>query len=176
MKKTLILAILLTMAAGLALAQCPDCAQGQGMQGKVIEKREMRMQGGPGMRGKGMEPWWKNPETVKALALTDKQVSDIDDLTTKHQKDMVKLDADLKIMRIDMRQLIENNAADKDIRDKSKQVSQLKQKMHDAMLEHMLDLRRVLTADQQKKLKELKQPHGRGGMMMNMDDKGPDKD
>jgi len=182
-KQATMLIALLAVVASLALAQCPagaQCPPGAqcGEQGKMIEKREIRMQGGPGMgmRGKGMGQWWKNPEMVKALALTDKQLGDIEDLTIKHRKEMIKQDADLKIMRMDMQKLIADNAPDGDIRAQSKKVSALKQKMHDAMLEHMLDLRRILTPDQQKKLKELKQTMGHGGMMMKMDCPEPGQD
>ncbi len=185
MKKTSMLVALLAAAAGLALAQCPpgaQCPSGtkcHGMQGQVIEKREIRMQGEPGeMRGQGMGmrgQWWKDAETVKALALSDKQQKDIEDLTVKHHKEMIKLDADLKILRVDMHQLIEDNGSDSDIRAQAKKVSQLKQKMSDAMLDHMLDLRRILTPDQQKKLQEVRKSKG-PGQMMKMDFPEPDQD
>ena len=157
MKQVFTLMALLAVAAGLALAQMPghDCHEG----GQRIEKREVRMMGGgdgPGM-GMGMRgQWWENPEVVKELGLTDKQSDDIDALSTKNRKEMIKTGADLKIKQMEMMDLVGDNAKDSEIKAKSKEVFQLREKMHDAKIEHMLAIRKILTEEQQAKLKAMK--------------------
>ena len=153
MKKTLTLAAVLLIAAGMALAQCP---MGQGEQGgQRIERREIKIMDGDGPRGAGMGrgQWWENPEIAKNLGLTAEQTEKIDQMALKHRKEMVKLQADHKIAMMDYRELLEDNASDSDIRKKSGELKALMNKQHDAKTEHMLELRKVLTPDQQKKLK-----------------------
>ncbi|MCU0607485.1 MAG: Spy/CpxP family protein refolding chaperone [Candidatus Edwardsbacteria bacterium] len=167
MKQVFTLIAVTAVAAGLALAQMPghDCQEG----GKRIEKREVRMikGDGPGM-GMGMRgQWWENPEVCKELALTDKQAGDIDALAMQHRKEMIKSGADLKIKQLELHDMIGENAKDAEIKAKAKEVFQLKQKLHDARLDHMLAVRRVLTGEQQAKLKAMKgRLHGHRGMMM----------
>lgn len=177
MKQVLTLIAALAVAAGLALAQCPQMGgpggQNDGpMGGQRIEKREVCMikgGDGPGMgMGMGMRgQWWENPGVVKELGLTDKQSDDIDALSMRHRKDMIKAGADLKIKQMEMMDLIGDNAKDNDIRAKSKEVFQLRQKMHDAKIEQMLAIRKILTEEQQAKLKAMKgKMRGHRGMMM----------
>lgn len=168
MKKVFTLMAVTAVAAALALAQCPMGGQGEGpMGGQRIEKREVRMikGNGPGM-GMGGQ-WWENPEVCKDLALTDKQSNDIDALATQHRKEMIKAGADLKIKQMELHDMIGENAKDAEIRAKAKEVFQLKQKLHDARLDHMLAVRRILSDEQQAKLKAMKgMLRGHRGMMM----------
>jgi Spy/CpxP family protein refolding chaperone len=175
MKQVFTMMSVLAVAAGLALAQCPQMGGAGGqcdgtMGGQKIEKREVRMirgGDGPGM-GMGMRgQWWENPEVVKELGLTDKQSGDIDNLATKQRKDMIKAGADLKIKQMELMDLIGDNAKDNEIKAKSKEVFQLREKMHDAMIEHLLAVRKLLTEEQQAKLKALKgKMRAHRGMMM----------
>ncbi|MBI5805610.1 Spy/CpxP family protein refolding chaperone [candidate division TA06 bacterium] len=153
MKKTLTLAAVLLITAGVALAQCP---MGQGEPGgQRIERREIKIMDGDGPRGMGMGrgQWWENPEIAKNLGLTAEQTEKIDQLALKHRKDMVKLEADMKIARMEYQDILEGNATDSEIRKKSGEMKALMNKLHDAKTEHLLELRKVLTAEQQKKLK-----------------------
>ncbi len=154
MRKTFILAITLLMAAGLALAQCP-MGQGKGdgpKGGAMMEQGGMKDCGNPGM-GMGRGQWWENPEIAKNLGLSAEQTEKIDQLSLKHRKEMVKLEAEMKIARMEYQDIMEGNATDSEIRKKSGEMKALMNKLHDAKTEHLLELRKVLTADQQKKLK-----------------------
>ncbi len=157
MKQVFTLTAVAAVAAGLCLAQMPghDCHEG----GPRTEKREIRMikgGDGPGM-GMGMRgEWWENPEVVKGLGLSDKQAKDIDALAMQHRKEMIKAGADLKIKRMELHGMIGDNAKDAEIKAKAREVSQLKQRLHDARIDHLLSVRKVLTAEQQAKLKEMK--------------------
>jgi Spy/CpxP family protein refolding chaperone len=153
MKKTLTLAAILLIAAGAALAQCPMGQKGDGRKGgSMMEKGGMKDCGKSGM-GMGRGQWWENPEVVKSLGLTAEQAGKIDQMALKHRKEMVKLQADHKIAMMDYRELLEDNASDSEIRKKSGELKALMNKQHDARTDHMLEVRKVLTAEQQKKLK-----------------------
>jgi len=154
MKKTLTLAVILMIAAGVALAQCPmGQGKGDGPKGGAMMGQGGMMGGGDQGMGMGRGQWWENPEIAKNLGLTAEQTEKIDQLALKHRKDMVKLEADMKISRMEYQDLLENNASDSEIRKKSGEMKALMNKLHDAKTEHLLELRKVLTADQQKKLK-----------------------
>jgi Spy/CpxP family protein refolding chaperone len=148
------------------------------MGGQMMERKEVRIMKGEGGRGMGMGrgQWWENPETVKELGLTSEQAEKIDQLSLKHRKEMVKLQAELKIVRMDLQNLIEDNASDADIRKKSNEVKLLNDKEHEARTEHMLEVRRVLSAEQQKKLKNLHRNMRRHMMRNNHNCSGCDKD
>ncbi len=163
--KRIILALVLTAAvAGLALAQCP----GHGSHGPMVERKEVMMRmdrggcGGCGQpeQGMGCGPgagqWWENPVVVKELGLSDKQSEQIDQLVLAHRKNVIKLEADLRIAEIEFRDLMEGNPSEAEVRKKAKAMSQLREKLHDLRIDHLLAVRRVLTAEQQKKLQEMR--------------------
>ena len=173
MKKTLTLATILLMAAGLAWAQCPTGqGKGDGPKGGAMMEHGGMMDGGNQGMGMGRGQWWENPEVVKNLGLTAEQTEKIDQIALKHRKEMVKLQADMKIAHMEYQDIMEGNATDGEIRKKSGEMKSLMNKLHDAKTEHMLEVRKVLTAEQQKKLKAEKT-----GMRRQMkNDHGCDKD
>ncbi len=164
--KRLFMAILLAGAvASLAMAQCPG-HQGQGQMSGKNDARGMMDRGGHRGAGMGLGQWWENPMVVKELGLSDKQAEQIDDLTLKHRKSVVRLEADLKIAEMDFQDLMEGDPSESEIRKKAKDMSQLRERMQDLRIDHMLAVRRVLTPEQQKKLKELKPSRRQHRMMM----------
>lgn len=174
--KKLTLAILTAVAvSGMALAQCP----GHDEKGLKMEKKEIRVrmdrEGGNcpdrGHMGIGRDQWWENPMMAKELGLTEKQTEQIKALALNHRKAVIKLEADLKIAELEMRSLMDGDPSDADVRKRAKAVSQLREKLHEMRIEHMLAVRKVLTPEQQKKLREIR-PGGRGLKMMKMDKAG----
>lgn len=166
--KKLTLAILLAGAvAGMAAAQH---SRHEG-KGPMIEKKEVRVRmdrdchEGMGRMGMGHGQWWENPTAVKELGLTEKQAEQIEGLSLNHRKAVIKLEADLKIAELEMRSLMDGDPSDSDVRKRAKAVSQLREKMHEMGIEHMLAVRKALTPEQQKKLKDLK-AGGRGHRRM----------
>jgi Spy/CpxP family protein refolding chaperone len=138
----------------------------------MIEKKEVRVRmdrdchDGMGHKGMGRGQWWENPVAVKELGLSEQQTQKIDDLSLNHRKNAIKLQADLKIAELEMRSLMGGDPSDSDVRKKAKAVSQLREKLHETRIEHMLALRKVLTPEQQKKLKDMKPGMGQRRMMM----------
>ncbi len=123
--------------------------------------------GDPQTRPERLERFRWGLQRTKELGLTDKQAGDIDALATQHRKEMIKTGADLKIKQMELADLIGENAKDADIKAKAKEAFQLRQKMHDARLDHMLSVRRMLSEEQQAKLKAMKgKLRGHRGMMM----------
>lgn len=164
MKRWMLIVLPLVAISVAAWAQCHE----PGSPGPKVEKeiRIQRMERGdhdcPMMAGRGhgygmgRGQWWENPLVVKELGLSEAQSKQIDDLALKHRKAVVKLEADIKIAEMDFGNLIEDNGSETEIRKKAKELSQLREKMQELRIDHLLAMRKVLTAEQQKKLKELR--------------------
>ncbi|MCU0605994.1 MAG: Spy/CpxP family protein refolding chaperone [Candidatus Edwardsbacteria bacterium] len=120
---------------------------------------------GRGMMGRSRANCCTSPEMAKKLGLSEDQVKNIDDLASKHRTAMIKMEADLKIACMEMQDLMDSNAGDSGIKGKAKAISVLRQKIEDARLSHMLDCRKILTAEQQKKMKTVCGPMYGHGMM-----------
>lgn len=149
--------ILVTLAAAavstMALSQCRE----QEGRGRMDGRHEMC--GGMechGQRGMGQGQWWENPAVVKELGLSDKQTEQMDQLSLSHRKNVIKLEADLKIAEIEFRDMMEGDPSEADVRKKAKALSQLREKLQDLRIDHMLAVRKVLTPEQQKKLQDMK--------------------
>ncbi len=154
MKKAILLMVPALMLAASAMAQCP----GGGEKNIRIEKRIER--DGPGMmgegRGMGRGQWWENPEMAKEIGLTDEQVKKIDGMATAHRKEMIKTEADLKIANMELQDLFDEAGNEGAIRKKAAEVSKLQEKIYNSRIEHRLAVNKVLTAEQQKKMKSVK--------------------
>lgn len=98
---------------------------------------------------------------LEKLKLTDQQQEKLQDLMIQHQKDMVPKQADLKLAKLGLKEImmksdINENAA----LDQMDKISAIKAKIAKLRLQHKLATRKILTADQ---LKEFKQMHGMMG-------------
>jgi Spy/CpxP family protein refolding chaperone len=150
MKKAILLMVPALMLAASAMAQCP----GGGEKNIRIEKRIEK--GGPGMEHEGRGQWWENPELAKEIGLSDEQIKKIDAMATAHRKEMIKTEADLKIANMDLQDLFDEAGNEGVVRKKAAEVSKLQEKMYNSRIEHRLAMNKVLTAEQQKKMKSMK--------------------
>ncbi|HAD82946.1 MAG: hypothetical protein A2509_11350 [Candidatus Edwardsbacteria bacterium RIFOXYD12_FULL_50_11] len=154
MKKVILLMVPALMLAASAMAQCP----GGGEKNIRIEKRIER--DGHGMmnegRGMGRGQWWENPVIAKEIGLTEAQAKKIDDMATAQRKETIKMNADLKIAKIELQDLFDEVGNEGAIRKKAAEVSKLQEKIYNARIEHRLAMNKVLTAEQQKKMKSIK--------------------
>lgn len=174
MKKALMLIVPLAIVAASVMAQCPGTGTGN-MGNMMIEKRiEM---GGPGMmgegRGMGRGQWWENDQIAKEVNLTDDQEKKIDALATAHRKEMIKAEADLKIAKMELNDLLDNMENETAIRKKAQEVSKLQEKIYTSRIDHRLAMNKILTAEQQKKLKAYR-PTRMKRIMINRDCEGCD--
>lgn len=176
MQKIFTILSMLVVCSAVGFAQCPggaapgvgDCHPG-GMKAQNCDMPGMGGQHHSGM-GRGMMECGQgncctSPEMAKELGLSEDQVKKIDALALKHRTEMIKMTADLKIAHLEMQDLMGSSASDSDIKSKAKAVSALRQKIEDAQLTHMLDCRKLLTAEQQKKMKAMCAPMRGQGMM-----------
>jgi Spy/CpxP family protein refolding chaperone len=153
MKKTLLLMVPALLLAASLMAQCPD----EGRKNVRIEKRTEMDGARSGHQGRGQ--WWENPVMAKQIGLSEEQIRKIDAMATAHRKEMIKLQADLKIVRIELDELMDRMDNETAIRKKAAEALKLKEKMYNSRLEHRLAVQKQLTAEQKKKLAEIR-PRG----------------
>ena len=124
--------------------------------------------GGPGghfeMRVPGPHKWWKDSETVKQLQLSDSQATQIEQAFTDSKMRLIDMVASLQKEELKLETLI--NADQPNENAVSNQVDQVVQARGKLEKEHammMLNIRRLLSLDQWKKLQSID-----GGMGMGM--------
>ena len=149
MKRTLKLLALLIMAFVLTLGINPLYAE----QGMGRDQHKM----GPG-GGDGDGPWMTmDRDLLNQVGLTADQKTKIDALNSEHQKAVIKQQADMKIMRVDLK-----TEMDKDTIDMTK-VGELADKISKGQAEltkmrimHAAQVESILTKEQRTKLEQLR--------------------
>jgi Spy/CpxP family protein refolding chaperone len=114
-------------------------------------------EGGRGMRGMMQH----RNEMIKKLNLTDEQKDKIKDLRTTFQKNMVDLRSDLEKSRIDLKVMrSKDNLNRDDVIAAVDKMNKSRDAISLAVANHLFDIYKVLTPEQQKILKE--NTHGMG--------------
>ena len=88
---------------------------------------------------------------LEELNLTTEQQQQMQDLRTKHQKEMIPLRADLKVERIELQELIRSNAGQSEINAKIDRIGQMETSLEKKRVAHRLEMRGILTPEQQEK-------------------------
>ena len=117
----------------------------------------------PGKRGhRGI----MSEKMATELNLTDAQKDKLKTLRSKHQKEMVKLQAAAKIARIDLGDVLhQDNPKESDVKSKIAASNAAQNKVTEARIMNRLETKKVFTPEQLKKMEELKsQHHRRKGM------------
>jgi Spy/CpxP family protein refolding chaperone len=118
-----------------------------------------------GMRGMGPRGFEAMLDRLTGpLALTAQQRAKLEDIHDKRRRDDIRAGADIQIARLDLRNLIEADNADRGaIESQIDRVAQLEASLHKSRVGTLLDGRAVLTAQQRAKLEELRHtPPARG--------------
>ncbi len=121
---------------------------------------------------------------MKELGLSDEQTAKIEELRTTHMKSMADQRASVTKAKIDLRSLMSADEPNKAaITSKMKEIADLRLRQETARVDHMFDVRTVLTPEQQKMFREhmgdrMRGHRGRGfrpgrGMGGGMDHDGP---
>lgn len=97
---------------------------------------------GMGARGKGMAARDSFPTFSKD------QLQKMDQLKLENQKAMIPMRADLKLMMVEYRDMLRNDASQSDLNAKLDQIGQLKTKISKARLDHRLKMRNIMTDEQ----------------------------
>jgi periplasmic protein CpxP/Spy len=135
MRKQLLALAALIAATGVAMAAAPE---------------------GPKPEGSRKERRFEKANLKEALGLTDVQVADLKKLRSEQQKKKIRQQADAKIARLELRDLLLAQTVDeKAVRAKAKQVADLQAAAASDRVEAMLALRKVVSAEQADKLMKM---------------------
>ncbi len=111
-----------------------------------------------------------NPKIRQALNITPEQQREMADLRYQNQKDMMKLREEVALKRLDLRREMQKDSPDRATVDRlADEMGAIRARMGRARVDHLLDVRKVLTPEQWSKARELMQARrarrtcGRGG-------------
>lgn len=141
-------------------APAPDSGGMPGTPGTAFHRH-----GPDGMGGRMFGAWWKNSETVKAIGLSDDQAKQIEAKFLAHKLKLVDLRADLERNELELKPLVDADQPDEaKVSAQIDQVVAARGRLEKEATMMNLDIRRVLTVDQWKKLKEYQQQRMQGMM------------
>jgi len=148
MKKTMILITMLVVVSSVLLAQ--DC----GRQGRMEQMGNKQIH--PGMMRDNHQEMCA--DIFDELDLSDKQQDKINKIRTENRKQIIKLNSDLEILRIDKKEAMKNNnfAEAKKINGK---ISELHLQKNNAKVTTKEAVWNELTKEQQKKLQDTMKNH-----------------
>jgi len=144
MKKQVLAVVGVLAVAGLAFAQAPAPAQdrqrGQGPAG--VPGGRMGM-GGPA-------------QMAEALGLTDQQKAQIEKLRADQQRAAIKRRADQKLAKFELGELLKAQTVDeKAVALRIKELTDLHGAAIKAHVDHLLAMKKILTPEQQEKMKQM---------------------
>lgn len=114
-------------------------------------------QGPPGMRPGAEREWWKDPELVQKLHLSDDQIQKLDKIAQDHQIQEIDLHADLDKQNAVLRSQMEADPPDEaQVLAQIDKVTRARAKLEKSQVEMLLATRRVLTTEQAQKLRDLR--------------------
>ncbi len=135
-------------------------AQGMGMgnrNGMNMGRGMHKMHKGMGNDIIPMGKWWKNPEVVQKLNLTDDQVNKIDSIFLNYMDKLIDLKAELEKKSLAFKSTIENDNFDRNtVLNLFDEIANLKVKVKRELFLMKLDIRDQLTPEQRATLKTLK--------------------
>lgn len=116
---------------------------------------------GPRERMKNQPMMGQRMEMCEQLNLTEEQQEKMHDLRVAHQKQMVPLQADLKLAHLELEELVRDGDTSKKLDAAIKKVNDLKAKQFDMQIKHRMEVGSVLTDEQ----KAIWQKHHTGRKM-----------
>lgn len=101
--------------------------------------------------------WWENPRVVRAIGLTPEQQDQIHRLVYQHAETMIGLNADVKRAELHLGELARDEEFnEKAVRQAWTEYQAARQRLENERFELLVAIRKVLTAEQWKRLDELK--------------------
>lgn len=105
----------------------------------------------PGPRG----PWFEDRDFCKGLGLSESDVERIGSLHRENRKEAIRLKADLEVKEVELGELLKPDAPDEArAKAKAREISDLRGRMFLNDVEMRLQVRRMLTAEQEQKVRE----------------------
>jgi Spy/CpxP family protein refolding chaperone len=150
MKRRLIIAVIsMMMLGGAAFLQSADAKERGMWRGGHGMNCDEDM---PGMTQHRREPMWGH---LKNLGLDDKQKTEIREIRDKAVKQTIRMKADERIARMELRELLSRDAVDMTaVRAKLKQMESLMTEIHLARIAAREEIKSKLTPEQRKKFRE----------------------
>ncbi len=132
-----------------SFADMPGC--GDGMRDRGMPMMGGMRHGGDGFMRQGHRMW----DRLKDLGLDEKQKEAIKEIKTRAEKDTVRKRADIKVARIELRDILQKDPVDmKAAEAKLKQLESMRTDLRLSHIKTREEIRAQLTPDQKKKLKE----------------------
>lgn len=104
----------------------------------------------------------KQTGMAEKLNLNDEQKEQMHQLRVNKQKAVVPLQADLKLARLELEELIRNNDTSKKIDAAVKKINNLRGNLFEIQVKHRIAVKNVLTREQQEMIKHRKHDMRRG--------------
>jgi len=157
MRTTLASLSLVVVFSGLAIAQAPPPAEGPttfqagpAMEGPVVRGRGMVY------RATGPGKWWKDSALMKKVGVSDEQVQRIEKIFQDHRLQLIDLHAALEKQEVILEPMVEADQPDEaQVTAQIDKVAQARANLEKSNALMLLAIRRVLTIDQWKKLRDL---------------------
>jgi Spy/CpxP family protein refolding chaperone len=180
MKRTWWILITLALLAGMAVAQseappppqagAAAVAPRAGRAPRRVERKEIRIvrepDGGNVMyfRGAGLGKWWKNAQLVKELGVSDAQVQQMEKIFLDYRLKLVDLKGTLEKAEIQLEPMMNAGQPDEQgVLAQIDKVASARAELEKSNARMQFAIRRVLTAEQWKKL-QAKKAETRGNM------------
>jgi Spy/CpxP family protein refolding chaperone len=105
------------------------------------------------------EGWWKDPQIREKLQLSDEQRQKIEKIARDHQIQEIDLRADVEKQDAVLRTLMDSDSIDKaQVLAQVDKLSEARTRLEKSHVEMLLAIRKLLTAEQAKKLRDLVPP------------------
>ncbi|HIK12743.1 MAG TPA: periplasmic heavy metal sensor [Oscillatoriaceae cyanobacterium M33_DOE_052] len=179
MRRLSALAVLLVAFSGTAVSAAPDRLEQReqtvaqrperpgnqgGGQGNRGNGSGMGRPGGPGGgHGGGMGGGMGGDRLLQQLNLSQEQLQQIENIRTQYQSQFQTQMEQMQQTREQMGNLLASDASEGDLRNQHNKMTQLHQKMAELHFNQMMEIRRVLTAEQRRQWAQLMQQRGPGG-------------
>ena len=101
--------------------------------------------------------WWEDQRLVERVGLTEDQQQQIREVVYKRARRMIDLNADVKLMGLELADVVDQEAFDPAaVRKAYANFQTARQKLEQERFEMLLDVRLILTYEQWKKIEEIK--------------------
>jgi len=102
--------------------------------------------------------WWKIPKIAEKVALSQEQINKLEDIFLKYRKSMIDTQANIQKLTLDLDNLLDQEGVkDEVILKQSDALIAARGELQRAYVRMMLEMKRVLTPEQAKKLKEIRE-------------------
>jgi len=110
---------------------------------------------------------WKDPELVAKIGLTDNQRDQVKGLFREMERKRIELRAQLQLKELELREAMEGPKVDEGrVRKLVGEIGSIRTDLHLSKVNQELGLRKILTPEQQEKLRDLRMMEGMMGERM----------